>query len=78
MLPLSVYLVEDDPLLREHLETVLTNPGVALLGTAASGTEALQSLTPEVVLVDLGLPDMRGQDVIRALARRPVTPPSAR
>lgn len=74
---LSVYLVEDDPLLREHLTTILSAPGVTLLGSASSGAEALaalESLAAEVVLIDLGLPDMRGQDVIRALARRPAPP----
>lgn len=66
---LQVFVVEDDALLREHLVEVLSgSEGVSVVGHAGSGAEALAqlaSLSPHVVLIDLGLPDMTGQELTR-------------
>lgn len=71
-------MVEDDPLLREHLVEVLANAeGVSVVGHAGSGAEALALLetrSPDVVLMDLGLPDMTGQDLTRLVTRGPQRP----
>lgn len=67
-----VLVVEDDDDVRESLEFVLAEaPGVSLAGSfreAAAALEALAAgLRADIALVDLGLPDMRGQDLIRRL-----------
>lgn len=70
-----VVLVEDEPEVRERLaRAVAADPGLQLLGSAGNCAEARELLRlcpPEVLLVDLGLPDGRGSELIReALALR--------
>jgi len=65
----KVLIVEDDPRMRRALTMNLTARGYAV-STAQSGSEALQSaldIPPDVVVLDLGLPDLDGLDVIRGL-----------
>ena len=67
--PISVALVEDDAATRERLTHVLAAaPGIALVHTAASAGQMLDWLagnSVNVLLVDLGLPDRSGLEVIR-------------
>ena len=74
--PTSVALVEDDRATRERLaSSVRAEPSLELIAEYASGTEALAGLAtraPDVLLVDLGLPDMPGLELIGfASARHP-------
>lgn len=67
-----VLLVEDDDDVRDSLEFLLTEaPDVDLVGSFRTGGDAVEALEAglraHVALVDLGLPDMRGQDLIRDL-----------
>ena len=65
----AVLLVEDDPQIRRFIRATLPSHGMLLL-EAATGREALAQAatrTPDVVLLDLGLPDMDGLEVIRRL-----------
>jgi nitrogen regulation protein NR(I) len=72
-------LIDDDPtLILDQLEHVFAPQGVKIT-TAASGTEGLrqfEALHPDVVLLDLRLPDVSGLDVYRQIhqldARTPV------
>src|SRR5438132_8387648 len=71
-------IVEDDfrvaQLHRTYTERV---PGFAVVGTAATGEEAIHivsRLLPDLVLLDIYLPDMSGIEVIRRL-RQPGHPP---
>jgi two-component system, OmpR family, KDP operon response regulator KdpE len=62
-----VLVVDDEPSLRRLLRTSLSVQGYRVL-EAGTGQEAIDSLArdgPEVVLLDLGLPDMDGLEVIR-------------
>lgn len=65
-----VLLVEDDPRTRDRLARVIADHDrlelVAAVGTFAEGRDALASLSPDVLITDLGLPDGDGTDLIRA------------
>jgi DNA-binding NarL/FixJ family response regulator len=67
-----VALVDDDAEARQRLaESIRGQDWLELVAACATGTEALSVLAttyPDVLLVDLGLPDMSGLEVIRAAA----------
>jgi two-component system KDP operon response regulator KdpE len=64
---LPVLVVDDEPSLRRLLRTSLSARGYRVLeaGTGEGAIESLARDAPEVVLLDLGLPDMDGLEVIR-------------
>ena len=72
----SVLVVDDDPALRRMLRTSLGAEGWRVL-EAANGhgaiTEAARS-APDVVLLDLGLPDLDGMEVLRRLRAASAVP----
>jgi DNA-binding NarL/FixJ family response regulator len=67
--PISVALVEDDPGMRERFERVIAaEPSLRLAFAASTAGELLEWFADnalDVLLVDLGLPDRSGLDVIR-------------
>ncbi|ENY71218.1 two component system sensor kinase SsrB [Aeromonas diversa CDC 2478-85] len=72
--PLRVLIVEDHALLIDGIRHLLANqPRYDVVGAVSDGLavyEACQKLTPDMVLLDLGLPGMDGIDVIHQLRRR--------
>src|SRR5262245_28157196 len=59
--PIRVLVVDDHPMVREGLRSMLTADGVEVVGEAASGADALRDVletSPDVVLLDLELPDL--------------------
>ena len=64
-----VVLIEDEPQIRRFLRATLTGQGYRLFEatTGADGLVEVGSRQPDVVIVDLGLPDIDGIDVIRRL-----------
>jgi two-component system KDP operon response regulator KdpE len=71
-----VLLVDDEQSIQQTLGVVLPAAGYSVY-QARNGKEALQtvqSVRPDLILLDLGLPDMDGKEVIRHLRERAITP----
>jgi DNA-binding NarL/FixJ family response regulator len=69
--PITVALVDDERLIRAALRQILTAAGLELVGEAASATDAIElvlDLGPDVVLIDIRLPDSPGVQTIDQLA----------
>jgi DNA-binding NarL/FixJ family response regulator len=67
----TILIVDDDPRFRAQARDVLVADGFVVIGEAvdgASGLEAAQTLQPDFVLLDIGLPDIEGFEVARTLA----------
>jgi two-component system KDP operon response regulator KdpE len=65
----KVLVIDDEPSIRKLLKTALELNGYEVAG-AASGGDGLRAVIderPDVVLLDLGLPDMSGIDVLKRL-----------
>ncbi len=73
----TVLVVEDERKLRDFIRSYLENAGFTVLSTG-SGAEALTmaaAAAPDLVVLDLGLPDVPGETVareLRATARTPI------
>jgi len=65
--PLRILLIEDDAPIRRFLRVSLSTQGYDLVeaATAHEGLALATSGVPDVILLDLGLPDVDGLDVIR-------------
>lgn len=76
--PIRVFLVDDDPLVRDVLNRYLTAAGdIDVVGTAASGAEALECIdtaSVDLVLSDVYMPEMDGVALLGYLNERPQTP----
>jgi two-component system cell cycle response regulator DivK len=75
MTPLVVLVVDDDDRNRKIAQDVLVHDGLETMG-AATSVEALalaRDRCPDLVLLDLRLPDADGTDTLRSLRADPVT-----
>ena len=70
--PITVALVEDDDEARRRIvASILSDPTLRLVGEYCNGAEALAGLAtsaPDVFLIDLGLPDIPGLEVVKRIA----------
>jgi len=67
----SIVIVDDDPRFRGIARRLLESEGLEVIGEAADGREALavaRRLEPDMVLLDVQLPDMNGIEVAAQLA----------
>jgi signal transduction histidine kinase/DNA-binding response OmpR family regulator len=72
---INVLVVDDETIQRELLATVLESEGFTVV-QAAGGREAIQvaiAIKPDLVLLDLMMPDVTGLDVVRALRANAAT-----
>jgi two-component system, LytTR family, response regulator len=73
---LKVVIVDDEPIAREGLRALLaTDPDVEVVaeaGDGASAVEVIRRLRPDIVFLDVQMPDVDGFDVLRALAGEPL------
>ena len=71
-----ILIVEDEASIQKMLRTVLSANGYEVI-EALTGAEALSMVTshcPDVILLDLGLPDMDGNDLLKSLREWTATP----
>jgi DNA-binding response OmpR family regulator len=69
---MQILLVEDDPSLAEGLRVALLNAGYGVNHVTHGGAalDACRAEPPDLMILDLGLPDLDGLEVLRALRRR--------
>jgi two-component system response regulator AlgR len=71
-------IVDDEPLAIERLQLICARePTIEVVGTASDGAAALRltdALSPDLLLLDIAMPELDGIGVARALARRESSP----
>ena len=76
--PIRLLIVDDHPVVRDGLRRMLSDEDIDVVGETGSGTQALElatATTPDVVLLDMMLPDVDGLVVLQRL--RSVAPQTA-
>jgi two-component system KDP operon response regulator KdpE len=74
----TILIVDDHAGFRLRARALLEAEGFSVVGEAAdgpSGLRAARSLRPDLLLLDLGLPDLDGLEVLRVLRERGVAVP---
>lgn len=76
--PLATLIVDDEPLAVDRMRTICEQlPMVRVAGSASDGAQALErieALSPDLVLLDLTMPEMDGLTVARELSGRAAPP----
>ena len=76
--PLRTLIVDDEPLAVERMQVICARiPQLAVVGTASDGAAALrlvEALHPDLVLLDMTMPELDGLGVARRLARQASRP----
>ncbi len=69
--PIKVLVIDDEPPIRKLLRTGLTTQGYEIL-EAINGKAALELLAeaPALIILDLGLPDIQGHELLRTIRAR--------
>jgi two-component system, chemotaxis family, protein-glutamate methylesterase/glutaminase len=71
--PIAVLVVDDSAVVRRIVTSVLAaDPGIRVVGTAASGRSALEEierLAPDILTLDIEMPEMDGLETLRHLRR---------
>ena len=71
MTKIKVLVADDEPLARERLTSLLSQePDIEVVGQARDGEEAITAIhddTPDLVFLDVQMPQMNGFEVIEAV-----------
>lgn len=74
VMAVRILLVDDHPIVRQGLRTLLEGrPGWEIVGEASDGVEALdkvESLQPDVVVLDVTMPRMNGLEACRLIQQK--------
>ena len=73
----TILIVDDHPRFRAQVRALLESDGFSVIGEAgdgAAGLRAASDLRPDLVLLDIGLPDIEGFEVAHELARAAAPP----
>jgi two-component system KDP operon response regulator KdpE len=72
----KILIVDDEPEIRQFLDVELTHQGysVEMAETAALGLKFVNSHPPDVIILDLGLPDMDGKDFVKKVREWSMVP----
>jgi two-component system LytT family response regulator len=69
--PIRALLVDDEPLARAHLRNLLSaDPEITIVGEAGNGRDAVTAIrdeSPDLVFLDVQMPELDGFDVVRAV-----------
>jgi len=71
--PLRALIVDDDAIVRALIARIVRRAGIIVAGQAGDGQEALRQaaeLRPDVILLDLGMPIMSGEEALPTLRRQ--------
>ncbi|HMV99779.1 MAG TPA: response regulator transcription factor [Acidobacteriota bacterium] len=75
---IRIVIADDHPVFRRGLQMVITSdPMLKVVGEASGGTEAvslIQTLHPDVAVLDIDMPDKNGFDVVRRVQTLPSVP----
>lgn len=67
---MRVIIIDDHALFRAGLKSLLEQRNIEVIGEAANGKEGIEfikKLTPDIILLDLRMPEMSGLDVLKTL-----------
>lgn len=71
-MPTRIILADDHVIVRQGIKSLLEREGMQVLAEASDGREAIgyaESLSPDVVVMDIGMPMLNGMEAARELAR---------
>ena len=71
-MPIRVVLADDHVLVRQGIKSLLEREGMQIIAEASDGQEAVQhaeKLSPDIAVMDIGMPLLNGMDAARALTR---------
>lgn len=68
----AILVIDDEPPIRKLLRAGLGTQGYRIVDAtnARTALQALQDETPDLIILDLGLPDMSGHDLLRAIRQK--------
>lgn len=72
-----IIIADDEPDVREYLCRLLPRLGHAVVAAAANGLELIELCTqhvPDLVIADLRMPEMNGEDALRSICQTRTTP----
>ena len=71
----KILVIDDDPVMVRLIERILRNDGYEVVGAlkGRSGIERAQKENPDLILLDVLLPDINGKEVAHQLHHNPVT-----